>query len=143
MDDYTTTAEDVPRSPHKMSTSDQLCSTCRAINSQSLLHGKCGIELVSSGFSESQGSSDIVTLGPLQRISRTTSCPGCRLVSSCISVYSKWLASASVLYLCLVANSLERAARIGNTTDPQGLIFTLSIQIRGHDVKSIFDNPEP
>ncbi|KAI0448702.1 heterokaryon incompatibility protein-domain-containing protein [Xylaria acuta] len=73
--------------PQKSSASDQLCSICSKISFRALLEGKYSEDVRREGRPEPQGSCDDIRLGNLQRISSTISCPACRLVSCCISLY--------------------------------------------------------
>lgn len=113
--------------PNEPFAEDQLCSTCSTINFEEVLHPCCDVHFPHA-----------VGLGTAQRILNNTSCPACRLVSSCISSYDGTIPSTSCIQIVPRKCSFEfRQKPAGPEHDVDGVkgpkpVKWLSIEACGH-----------
>jgi Heterokaryon incompatibility protein (HET) len=132
MDDMMKPKEAVPNEPLA---EDQLCSTCSTISFEAALLGYCG--KCAPQNLQSQG---VINLGTVQRILDNTSCPACRLVSSCISSYGETIMPDSVLRFLSRRYPFElreKVADLDSDSGPLTLVSNLKwldIVTCGHDI---------
>jgi hypothetical protein len=121
--------------PNEPLAKDQLCSTCSTISFEGALFNYCDEHAPQN--LQSQG---VINLGTVQRVLDNTSCPACRLVSSCISSYGETILPAANLRILSRSYPFELREKAADPDSdsgpPTGVndLKWLDIETCGHEI---------